>query len=314
MKGKVIKSTGNWYATKTTTGQYIECRLKGKMRLEEIKLTNPVVVGDWVEIENEIDSGDTVISQIYPRENYIIRQSPRQKFHDHIIASNIDQAILLVTIAKPRTSFGFMDRFLTAAACYHIPVSIVVNKADLLSEKDKGKLKELHLIYEKLGYPIYVISVLQSTGIDEIKQLLKNKCTLIAGHSGVGKSSLINVLDANVQIKTGKISSRWDKGMHTTTFAMLHELDDTTQIIDTPGIKEFALTDVDPEELGGYFPEIYQRMSACQFNNCLHENEPRCAVLRAVEEEEIHPDRYHSYLQILDNVREIKSYQKRLNP
>lgn len=314
MKGKIIKSTGNWYTAKTVEGHYVECRLKGKMRLEEIKLTNPVVVGDWVEIENEMDSGDTVIGHIYPRDNYIIRQSPRQKFHDHIIASNIDQAILLVTISKPRTSFGFMDRFLTAAACYHIPVTIVVNKADLLSEKDNKKLQELYLIYKDLGYPIHLISVLESKGLDEIKQLLHEKCTLIAGHSGVGKSSLINVLHPNFNIKTGKISSRWDKGMHTTTFAMLYELNDHTQIIDTPGIKEFALTDVEPEELGGYFPEIYQRMSQCQFNNCLHENEPRCAVTRAVEEEEIHADRYSSYLQMLENIKEIKSYQKRLNP
>lgn len=313
MKARVFRSSGSWYTVKTEKGHFLECRLRGKLRLNENKLTNPVVVGDWVELEKEDNLTDTVISKILPRNNYIIRQSPRQKFHDHIIASNIDLAVLMVTIAKPRTSFGFIDRFLIAAACYHIPVAIVINKIDVYDEKDRAKQQELEKIYSPLVDSIYSISVEKNIGIENLLVYMKGKTSLVAGHSGVGKSSFLNKVAPQLNITTSIISKKHQKGTHTTTFATMYELADNTFIIDTPGIKEFALTQIEPEELGGYFPEIIERMNNCQFKNCTHVNEPNCAIITAAKNNEINIDRYISYMNILSEIKSINKYQRKIN-
>ena len=313
MKALVYRSSGSWYTVKGENGHFLECRLRGKLRLNNNQLTNPVVVGDWVNIEKEDNLNETVISEILPRENYIIRQSPRQKYHDHIIASNINLAILMVTISKPRTSFGFIDRFLTAAACYHIPTIIVINKIDQHNEKDIARLKELEMVYGSLNYKIFPISVSLNVGIDILMQEIEGKTVLVSGHSGVGKSSFLNLISPSLKIDTKIISKKHEKGTHTTTFATMYELSNNTNIIDTPGIKEFALTQLQAEELGGYFPEIYNRMPNCQYNNCTHLNEPNCAVLDAYKKGEIFHERYFSYLNILDEIKSINQYKRKIN-
>lgn len=299
MTGLVIKSTGSWYIVKTGDGNVLECRLKGKIRLDGRKSTNPVAVGDQVEIENDAE-GNTSIVSILPRKNYIIRKSVNLSKQVQIIASNLDQAILIATLVAPRTSQGFIDRFLVTAEAYDIPAVIIFNKKDLLGEELLPMQQEVMEMYHNIGYDCRLVSAFDKADMEQVKLLLKNKTSLLSGHSGVGKSSLVNGIEPALDIKTGDISSVHLKGMHTTTFAELHTLSFGGNIIDTPGIKELGLVEMKKEEVGHYFPEIRQRMNDCRFNNCIHVNEPGCAVLKAVEDGSIHPMRYHSYLSILN--------------
>lgn len=298
MKGLVIKSTGSRYLVRTNEGR-LDCVLKGKIRLEGRKTTNPISVGDAVEVERDAN-GESVIVSIYPRKNYIIRKSINLSRQAHIIASNLDQAILLATLVTPRTSLGFIDRFLVTAEAYRIPARIIFNKCDLLNEELMGLQAEIIHIYEQAGYPCHALSSFNAEQMQGIMPLLKDKITLVAGHSGVGKSTFINALVPDLALKTGALSTAHNKGMHTTTFAEIHELPFGGDIIDSPGIKELGLVEMKKEEVGHYFPEIRKFMNDCRFNNCLHQNEPKCAVMKAVEEGEISEERYHSYLGILN--------------
>jgi len=261
-----------------------------------------------VEIEKENETEQTaLIAKIYERRNYINRQSPRVKHQHHIVAANIDLSILLATLKEPRTSQGFIDRFLVASEMYHVSSIIVFNKADLYKKKEDEKFEQLKTMYEQIGYKVFLISVKSNMGIDALKEELKNKITLISGHSGVGKSSLLNLIFPELQLKTQDVSGWSGKGLHTTTFAEMFDLPFGGSIIDTPGIREFGLVDVSRQELSHYFPEMRARLVDCQFNNCLHINEPACAIKEAVANGEIHEDRYVSYVNILDSI-EQKSY------
>lgn len=318
MKGLVYKSTGSWYTVKDESGKFRNARMKGVFKIDEITSTNPVSVGDEVEIETE-DGSDgnrndntVVIKKIYDRKNYINRQSPRVKHQHHIIAANIDQSLLVATLKEPRTSQGFIDRFLVASEMYHVPAIILFNKIDLHRKKEGLQFGKLKAMYEAIGYAIKGVSVKENIGIDELKQLLRNKTTLISGHSGVGKSSLLNVILPQLNLKTQDVSGWSGKGLHTTTFAEMFDLgfdDDRAggRIIDTPGMREFGLVDLSKQELSHYFPEMRDRLADCQFNNCLHVNEPGCAVKEAVATGQINEDRYVSYFNILDSIEE-KSY------
>lgn len=299
MIGILTKSTGSRYLVRLPNGEIIDCVLKGKIRLDGRKTTNPVAVGDVVDVESD-ENGDYVIANIHPRKNYIIRKSINLSKQAQILASNLDQAMLVVTLVAPRTSLGFIDRFLITAEAYSIPAILVFNKSDVLNEELLGLQQEIISIYENAGYKCIVVSSLKKQNLDEVKELLKDKTTLISGHSGVGKSTLINAIEPELDLKTGDISSVHLKGMHTTTFAELHPLSFGGFIIDTPGIKELGLVEMKKEEVGHYFPEIRKVMNNCKFNNCLHVNEPKCAVKEAVENGEISEERYHSYLGILN--------------
>jgi ribosome biogenesis GTPase len=298
MQGLVIKSTGSWYQVHAEDGQDYDCRIKGKFRIKGIQTTNPVAVGDQVEFELEPNAPTGVIFKLLDRKNYIIRKSINLSKQAQIIAANIDQAYLIVTLASPRTSLGFIDRFLVTSEAYRIPTMLVFNKLDLFSEEGLEILAAYKSIYEHLGYPCYEVSALEGTNIPQIEALLKDKTTLFSGHSGVGKSSLINVLLPGRDIKTGIISESSDKGQHTTTFAEMHTLPFGGYLIDTPGIRELGIFDIKPEELGHYFVEMRALMNKCRFNNCRHVNEPGCAVIKAVEDGEIAISRYESYLSI----------------
>lgn len=298
MQGLVIKSTGSWYQVATGNGSVVDCRIKGKFRTKDIKTTNPIAVGDQVDIEFEPDLSTAVITTLHERRNYIIRKSVNLSKQAQIIAANLDLALLVVTLASPRTSLGFIDRFLVTAEAYDIPAGLIFNKLDLFSEEGLEILAEYMSIYENLGYPCYHISAREGTNLQPVKEILSGKVTLLSGHSGVGKSTLINQLIPGIQLKTGEISEWSDKGQHTTTFAEMHELPQGGFLIDTPGIRELGIIDIKPEELGHFFPEIRDRMNLCRFNNCRHINEPGCAVLAAVEDGEIEPTRYDSYLSI----------------
>jgi len=299
MIGTVTKSTGSNYLVKLESGRIIGCKLKGKIRLDDRKTTNPVTVGDKVDIELE-NEDEGMITNIHPRKNYIIRKSINLSKQAHIIASNLDQAVLIATLVEPRTSLGFIDRFLITAEAYSIPAVIIFNKCDNLNAELLTLQKEIIQIYENIGYPCYQISSFNASDIESIKPLFKGKTTLISGHSGVGKSSFINALQPSLKIKTGIISAAHAKGTHTTTFAELYHLDFDADIIDTPGIKELGLVEMKKEEVGHYFPEIRKLMTQCKFNNCLHVNEPKCAVREAFEAGTISPERYESYLKILE--------------
>lgn len=310
MKGKVLQTTGSWYKILCEDGSTREARLKGKFKYDKIKLTNPIAVGDNIELQNEQDVNEAMITEIYPRKNYIIRQSPRKKFHQHIIASNIDQAILITSIHQPRTSLGFIDRFITAAESFHIPVKIVINKTDLLKKKHFAVLEEWTQIYDSIGYPVYATSVETKEGLSLINELIKGKTSLLAGHSGVGKSSLINYLAPNLALPVKEISEKHEKGKHTTTYATMYHLQDDTFIIDTPGIKEFGLSQIEPEELSGYFVEMKELINDCRFNNCMHRDEPGCAIKEAFVEERIAESRYINYLQILENLEDVNYWER----
>ena len=299
MTGLVIKSTGSWYAVRLESAEVIECRLKGKIRLDDRKTTNPVAVGDIVDIERNVD-GNNQITNIHPRKNYIIRKSINLSKQAHIIASNLDQAILVATLVAPRTSLGFIDRFLVTAEAYGIPAKIIFNKKEVLDEEMIALQSEIIKLYTDIGYDCYSVSSFDKQDIEFLKTLLKDKITLLSGHSGVGKSTLVNAIESNLDLKTGDISSAHLKGMHTTTFAQLFPLSFGGDIIDSPGIKELGLVEMKKEEVGHYFLEIQKISSNCKFNNCLHVNEPHCAVLKGVEEGTISQERYQSYLGILN--------------
>lgn len=298
MQGLVIKSTGSWYQVFAKDGQTYNCRIKGKFRIKGIQTTNPIAVGDKVEFELEPNAETGVINTLHERKNYIIRKSINLSKQAQIIAANLDQAFLIVTLASPRTSLGFIDRFLVTSEAYDIPTSLVFNKLDLFSEKGLEILAEYKAIYENIGYKCYEVSALKGTNIDLIKDLLKDKTTLVSGHSGVGKSSLINAILPGFDIKTGEVSEWSDKGQHTTTFAEMHTLPFGGYLIDTPGIRELGIVDIEKEELSHFFVEMRERLNQCRFNNCRHINEPGCAVVKAVEEGEIEVSRYESYLSI----------------
>jgi len=308
MKATVYKSTGSWYTVKDEQGNWHNARIKGLFKIDGLTSTNPVSVGDKVEIEIEDKTENTaMITEIKDRRNYINRQSPRGKHQHHIIAANLDQSLLVATLKEPRTSQGFIDRFLVASEMYHVQPSIVFNKSDLYKKKEQDKFEVWSEMYGSLGYGIYRTSVKENTGIDAVKDKLQGKTTLLSGHSGVGKSSLLNAILPNLQLKTQGVSEWSGKGMHTTTFAEMYDLPDGGTIIDTPGMREFGLVDISRQELSHYFPEMRDRLNNCQFNNCLHINEPGCAIKEAVIAGEIAEDRYVSYATILDSVEE-KSY------
>lgn len=297
----MTKSTGSWYAVITEDRRIYECRIRGNFRLKGIKSTNPVAVGDRVSFEIEPGKETAVITEVEERKNYIIRKSTNLSKQTHIIAANIDQAFLVATLVLPRTSTGFIDRFLVTAEAYHIPVNIVFNKVDLYDDETKEYLEELIAIYELSGYKCYAVSALDASDVQTLRELMRDKTNLVSGHSGVGKSTLINAIEPNLELKVGELSGAHSKGKHTTTFAEMFPLSSGGFIIDTPGIKEFGLVDMAKEELGHYFPEIRERMGECQFSNCLHVNEPKCAVRNAVEEGLIAESRYMNYLNMLNS-------------
>lgn len=301
MKGMVIKSTGSWYQVLGDDGNHYECRIKGKFRTKGIRTTNPIAVGDRVEFELEPDQESAVISALEPRRNYIIRKSINLSKQAQILGANLDQAILVVTLASPPTSLGFIDRFLVTAEAYSVPAALVFNKLDLFSEEGLEILEEYVSIYSELGYPCYEVSALEGTNIDLLCDLLRDKVTLVSGHSGVGKSSLINAIAPGSQLRTGSISDWSDKGKHTTTFAEMLPLPFGGYLIDTPGIRELGIVDIEQAELSHFFPEMRALLNACRFHNCRHVNEPGCAVLDALEAGDIQPSRYESYLSIYQN-------------
>jgi ribosome biogenesis GTPase len=307
MQALVYKSTGSWYSVKNQAGSFLNARIKGIFKIDDITSTNPVAVGDEVEIEPESEVENTaIITDILPRRNYVNRQSPRQKHQHHIIAANLDQSVLFATLKEPKTSQGFIDRFLVACEMYHVPAAIAFNKADLYRKKEEQKYEEWKQMYESIGYQTFLISVEKGTGIEDVKDLLKDKITLLSGHSGVGKSSFINAIYPELTLKTQDVSDWSGKGLHTTTFAEMYDLPFGGKIIDTPGMREFGLVDLAKQELSHYFPEMRERLNNCQFNNCLHINEPGCAIKKALENEEINIDRYISYCNILDSIEEKK--------
>ncbi|MFD1256353.1 ribosome small subunit-dependent GTPase A [Mucilaginibacter terrae] len=298
MQGLVTKSTGSWYQVQTPDGHRYDCRIKGKFRIKGLTTTNPVAVGDKVDFELEPEQQQGIITKLFERRNYIIRKSINLSKQAQIIAANLDQAFLVVTLASPRTSLGFIDRFLVTAEAYDIPASLVYNKLDMFSEEGLEILAEYKAVYERLGYPCYEVSALKGTNIPHLKEKLKDKITLFSGHSGVGKSSLMNAILPDLDLRTMEVSEWSDKGMHTTTFAEMYDVPGGGSIIDTPGIRELGVIDIEQQELSHFFPEMRDRLNQCRFNNCRHINEPGCAVLDALQNGFIEPSRYDSYLSI----------------
>jgi ribosome biogenesis GTPase / thiamine phosphate phosphatase len=305
MMATVYKSTGSWYIVQDDTGKIFNARIKGKFKIDNITSTNPIAVGDVVlaDMENELENTLT-ITDIAPRKNYITRSSPHNRNQHHIIASNLDQSLLFATLKDPKTSLGFIDRFLITSEAYHVPSIIVFNKSDLYKEKEIDKFGEIKEIYEAIGYKVQLMSIEKDDGVEEVKTLLKDKTTLLSGHSGVGKSSFINIVFPELKLRTQDVSGWSGKGLHTTTFAEMYNLSIGGRVIDTPGIRELGLVDISKQELSHYFPEMLALINDCQFNNCMHINEPGCAVKEAVNRGNVHPDRYYSYLNILDSIEQ----------
>lgn len=301
MRGVVVKSTGSWYDVRNEAGEIIKSRLKGIFRLDESKEkdSNPVAVGDKVVLEKGDADDAWTIAEIEERENYIVRSSPKHKGARQIIAANLDQVLLIATMANPRTSTGFIDRFLLTAEAYHIPVVIIFNKQDLLDAKTQKKQDYVADIYSGIGYKTVFVSALKQEHIDEVREIMKDKTSLISGHSGVGKSTLMNAVQPGLNLRTEAISRITGKGMHTTTFAEMHPLHFGGNVIDTPGIREFGIMDFKPEEISHYFVEFRDLIPQCKFNNCLHENEPGCAVKQAYLEGKISEERFTNYLNIM---------------
>ena len=302
MTGLIYKSTGSWYTVKTDFGVTYQCRIKGKFRTHEIKSTNPIAVGDVVDFDLETKNDETtgIIKTIHDRKNYIIRKSVNLSKQTHIIASNIDQVFLLITIDNPPTLTSFIDRFLVTAEAYSVKTVLLFNKMDTYSEDALDEVKYLAHVYRKIGYECIGISAKTGKGIDSVKALMKDKVSMFAGHSGVGKSTLINNIEPSLDLKTKEISSQHMLGQHTTTFAEMFDLSFGAKIIDTPGIKGFGVVDMDKEEVSDYFPEFFKLKQDCKFNNCLHTNEPKCAIKAALDKDEIAFSRYRSYIQILE--------------
>ena len=305
MHGLVIRNTGSWYQVKTDDGRLIDCKIKGNFRLKGIRSTNPVAVGDRVDIvlNNE---GTAFITSIDDRKNYIVRRSSNLSKQSHIIAANLDQCFLVVTVNYPETSTIFIDRFLATAEAYRVPISLIFNKVDRYNDDELRYLDGLVNLYEYIGYPCYKVSAVRGEGIDEIRSLLDHRVTLFSGNSGVGKSTLINAIHPDFQARTGEISEYHNKGMHTTTFSEMFEIGEEGYLIDTPGIKGFGTFDMSQEEVGHYFKEIFQYSAQCKYGNCTHVHEPGCAVRKAVEEHLISESRYLSYLNILEDEHEGK--------
>jgi ribosome biogenesis GTPase len=302
MTGLVYKSTGSWYTVKTNLGATYQCRIKGKFRLKGIKSTNPIAVGDIVDFELETNNDDVtgVIHKIHDRSNYIVRKSVNLSKQTHIIASNVDQVFLLITIDNPPTFTSFIDRFLVTAEAYQVKTVLLFNKVDTYSEETLDEVKYLAHVYRKIGYECIGISAETGKNIDKVKALMIGKVSMFAGHSGVGKSTLVNAIEPGLDLKTKAISSQHSQGQHTTTFAEMFDLSFDAKIIDTPGIKGFGIVDIDKEEVADYFPEFFKLKQHCKFNNCLHAEEPKCAVKDALENDEISYSRYRSYLKILE--------------
>ena len=305
MTATVYKSTGIWYTLKDEQGRLVNARIKGVLKIDDITSTNPVAVGDKVIVEYEDGSeSGIIISGIVDRTNYINRQSPRAKHQHHIVAANVDQSVLIATLKEPRTSQGFIDRFLVACEAYHVPAIVLFNKSDLYRKKEMAIFEEWKQIYEDVGYKVLLCSTKNETGLEDLHEILKNKVSLFSGHSGVGKSTLINYLLPGRNLKTQDVSGWSGKGQHTTTFAEMYDLPNGGSIIDTPGMREFGLVDISKQELSHYYPEMRIRIQECQFNNCLHIEEPGCAIKKALNEGQIHVERYVSYVNILGSIEE----------
>lgn len=306
MEGLVIRNTGSLYTVRTTDNEEVNCKIKGKFRLKSIRTTNPVAVGDHVVISRQPD-GVAYITEILPRKNYIIRRASNLSKEAHIIAANLDQALLIVTLTHPTTSTTFIDRFLSTAEAYGIPTVLVINKADLLDDEDSLELLDSVIyLYESIGYKVIKASARTGEGIDEIRAILKDKTSLLSGNSGVGKSTIINRLIPGLELRTAEISATHLTGMHTTTFSEMFELPEGGYIIDTPGVKGFGTIDYDKYEVAHFFPEIFAESSKCRYGNCTHTHEPGCAVLKALDEHRIAQSRYASYLSILDDLNQGK--------
>ena len=296
-----MRSTGSWYDVRADDGSIMQCRLKGKFKIMGLKVTNPIAVGDKVVYEIEDENRNAgIISDILPRENYIIRQSVHKTAHGHLLATNLDQAVMIATLNFPRTSLGFIDRFLVAAESFRIPTVLIFNKLDLLNAEQIAYQHELTELYESLNYKCIFTSATEGTGVDDFFNVLKGKVSLLSGHSGVGKSTLVNAIAPDLDLRTSEVSTFANKGVHTTTFAEMFEIDHETFIIDSPGIKELGLADIEKEEIGHYFPEILALLNECRFHNCLHLDEPNCAIKEAVAEGRIAQSRYFSYLSMMD--------------
>ena len=308
-KGKIIKSTGSWYEVELEDGRHVDCRIVGKFRLHGQKLTNPVAVGDEVEIELE-DEEKGLIKKILPRKNYVVRQSPRKQHNLHLLASNIDQAVVIATVVQPNLKQGFIDRFLLMTEPHDIPVIIVFNKADIYEEEDFMVFEALKDIYESIGYKTILVSAINRVGTDELRAELEGKITLVSGQSGVGKSTLINAIQPDLELKTVEISDYSGKGQHTTTFAEMFPLDENTYIIDTPGIKTLAFNNLEVLDVAHNFREFFTISSDCKFANCTHRNEPKCAVKEAIENGEISELRYFNYIKILDEIEEQNYWER----
>lgn len=300
MQGLVIRNTGSFYQVKTSDGEIVNCRIKGKFRIQGIKSTNPVAVGDYVTF-SVTPEGEGLISEIAERKNYVVRRPANLSKQRHIIAANVDQALLIVTVNYPETSTTFIDRFLATCEAYRVPAKIIINKKDLYSEEELEYMHNLMFLYEQIGYQCFAVSALTGEGVEDIRSLLSGSVSLLSGNSGVGKSSLINAVCPDFKAKTGEISEIHNKGMHTTTFSEMFELNNDTYLIDTPGIKGFGTIDFEKEEVGHFFPEIFNISKDCRFGNCTHVHEPGCAVIKAVEESYVSQSRYNSYLSVMED-------------
>ncbi|WP_394975251.1 ribosome small subunit-dependent GTPase A [uncultured Croceitalea sp.] len=303
MRGTVYKSTGSWYTVKSIDGDFYECRIKGKFRIQGIKSTNPIAVGDIVffELEKKGDETVGIINAIEDRKNYIIRKSVNLSKQTHIIAVNLDQVFLMITLNNPTTFTSFIDRFLVTAKAYDIPAILLFNKIDSYNDEEKIEIDYLTQLYKNIGYKCFQISAKNGENVDLVKELMKGKVSMFSGHSGVGKSTLVNVLEPNLKLKTAEISEQHLQGQHTTTFAEMYDLSFKAQIIDTPGIRGFGIVDMEKEEIGDYFPEFFELKSECKFNNCMHLDEPKCAVKDALERDKIAWSRYKSYVQMVSD-------------